>query len=407
MKIVNKQAKLNVMIILIYLLYFSIIYQTGTVPAALRLETPTITITRIIMLIVPFFMIASISDLKKGLLLSVIMLIGIGLNTALYLNSTLQLTYKAILLLMFYLAIGYMTRHKISIDKILYNLILSIIVITLILYTLIEVLHLDIPYQLIRNNGSYYYKDYFHTFYSYHKGFLPRLSGLFWEPGMYAVYLNLALFYYIYNHDVKKKKWQLIVILISVLLAQSAAGYCVTVLLLALTFTKTEYFNRYDKQLLVIIAGIVTIVVIIAIIIDKRETNSTNLNAYSFGLRVNDILSGLKIFVKHPVIGIGFGNDEMFRNLNSLGRGSSNGLVSWLYMTGIVGAVFVLFPFIVNIKNKSLNIENKQTVWLIIIIIFNMCEPIYELPLMPYFLAFEYYKYFNFKVRRSLEYDLD
>lgn len=105
-------------------------------------------------------------------------------------------------------------------------------------------------------------------------------------------------------------------------------------------------------------------------------------------MRFSDISNGLSIFFKYPFTGVGFGNETEFMELDIHGRGSSNGLISYAYMTGIIGLVIALYPFFRNIRISSYKL--RQWIWTIMILIFNSTEPIYNLPVMAYILAVEY-----------------
>ena len=116
----------------------------------------------------------------------------------------------------------------------------------------------------------------------------------------------------------------------------------------------------------------------------------------SFYIRSLDLQLGLKIFKEHFLLGAGFLNTDIFKSLNTYNltgpKGSSNGFITWCYTTGLLGIVFAFIPFIKHsmaIHKKKEKIENIM--FIILIFVFNNSEPIYQLPLMIYILAAEYY----------------
>jgi len=383
---ISKKSLLEI-ICAVYL--FCMIYQSGSVPAALQLDNSLVPITRAGLLIIPIFCFRNIHDIKKLQYVIFFGLIGLAINWCVYPEGVVSLSYKFILLIFFFVAISYFERKKINVNHILYLDIIAIIYLTFIFYIIIEVLKFGIPYVYVRGEGTYWYRSYVGLFFSYHNGLFPRLSGLFWEPGMYAIILNIALFLYIFKENSKKKS-ELFIILVSIVFCQSAAGYCIGALLIIIYIYRNIKTDRNSKYSIAFISALFSVAIITFIIIQKRNTNINNQAAYSYGLRVSDIVNGIKVFSTSPLWGVGYGNTDPFSKLDLFGRGSSNGLVSWLYMTGIIGTLYILIPFINNIikcpKGKQ---RNVRLFWLFIVLVFNMSEPIYSLPLMTYILACE------------------
>lgn len=380
---------------LLYILIFSMIYQSGSVLAALQLSTPIVQISRILILVIPFFFISNIKDLKNSFYILIFMLLGSFISFQLYNSSIIRLLYKIITLLLFFYVCSYTYRKNLNLNKIVYNVIYIISIITLIFYITTRIFHIEIPFNYAQSGDSYYYKNCFDIyFYCESDQLLPRLNGLFWEPGVYSIFLNLELFLYFFSEDISKKKQQLFIILVSLILTQSAAGYCVMALIIYTYLSSTKYFTKKSRTLIAIYLALILVIMIGFILITKRNTDTVDLANYSYGLRVSDLLNGLQLFIAHPIFGLGYGNNHLFIANDIFGRGSSNGLVSWMYMTGLYGTTFALYPFIANIKaNKSA--RGIQLLWFLMVIIFNTCEPLYSLPIMQFLLAREYHQMFT------------
>lgn len=395
------KLKLKPKSILIYLFVFSLIYQSGSVRAAVLGEGILFQITRALVLVVPIMMIM-LNGLKNKeiLLVSAFASIGIifvGINYFLFHDGVLQLIYKIVILILSMGLSSTLMRKNIDIVEYIYKTIIVIAGIGLVFYVGIELMKLPIPYSILFSGNSYRYRNYFELFFSYHYNeAIPRFSGVFWEPGAYQIYLNIALFLYVFGR--KQSKIELGILLISVLFCQSTIGYCITAMLLAIYFSQRTFFNNRVKKIILVLGILVALVVSCFIVYQKVKATS----AYAEGsstLRFADIANGLSVFLNHPIIGTGFGNESEFIMLDMFGRGSSNGLLSYAYMTGIVGLLFAFAPFISNFfyyRDKK-----RQMVWIVIIIIVNCGEPIYNLPIMAFLLGVEYIKMFE---RKSILY---
>lgn len=376
--------------ILIYMMLISIIYQSGSVRAALLGEGMLFKITRVVLLIAPLIcMIGSglkVNVIRMGIKL---FLLGIGIaliNYLLYPTGIVQICYKIIIMILYCCCFGNLSDKSIDLRKYMYQILIGLATVTLVFYILVELLKFPIPYSIVYSGTSYQYRDYFEIFFSYHYTFdIPRLSGLFWEPGAYQIYLNLALFHYVFSEE--KKKWHLLIILLNIIFVQSAAGYCICVFLLVILLIKSNVFTKKSKLYLMLGGGGMASVIAVAVILKKiKDTGSLQNGSYT--LRVADVFNGLNIFLNHIFVGVGFGNEELFKAADVFGRGSSNGLISYIYMTGIVGITFIIYPFVKNLMKDSNKV--KQMCWLILLLLFNTVEPIYNLPIMAFYVGVEY-----------------
>lgn len=392
----NKIEKLDV--VLIYIFIFSIIYQSGSVIAALKGTGLFFQVTRLSMLLIPIYYLYRYRNRKYYLFLFLGVIFSVFfvfINLILYPNGAIQLAYKLVTLLLSAIMFMIFTKKNVDIRDYFYNSVISIALITLIFYLLADLLKLPLPYKYIYNGSGYYYRSFFGVFYTYHYNFLiPRLSGLFWEPGAYQIYLNIALFYYIFNK--KSNAFQYIILILSIILTRSTTGYCIACLLIAYQVIYSDYISEKLRKKIIIYATTIAALLILIILGIKIVTTSGDKG--SFTLRIADISNGLKIFIENPIFGTGFNNDGPFIAIDTFGRGSSNGLISYLYMTGTIGLVVVLYPFIMNIKNNTN--KRKHIVWFVLFILFNSTEPFYNLPLMGFFLGVEYAILFNWAFMR-------
>lgn len=311
-----------------------------------------------------------------------------------------------LLWLMFVLAFE-LDKLNIQFDRIIFDVIFWIACISLIFFVLINLFHLQLPAMEIRQD-TLVYKNYYFLFYTaerYKTGLLIglpfyRLQGIFWEPGAFAVYLDLALFYalFIGYDDVKTKKKQqilkIIVLLVATTLTLSTTGLCIAVALVGIKFI--ELFRGKSKILMIIPAALIAGSIISAVWMQKKGIST---NAWSsYNLRMNDMTNSLELWKENFLFGTGFKNTDSFEATIE-GRGNSNGLLTWCYTMGLFGAVALVFPFVRNAFNKGKNVIT-QLLYCAVFLLVNMTEPIISSYFIVFLVAKEYNEYLKSTKKR-------
>lgn len=252
---------------------------------------------------------------------------------------------------------------------------------------------MPLPYSIFFKikGSSFTYRNYFNIYYTYSHSIFPRLCGLFWEPGVYQIYLNLGL--YLYYRLGKNDKIQFSVFLINIIFVQSTTGYMLAAIIIAAIVINQKKLNVFSKYLIKIIIGMLAITIVLIIFVQKM--NATNVAGDSYFDRISQAKTGIELFLHRPVFGTGFYNTSLYAILDKTKSGNSNGLITWLYTTGVVGMAVALFPFIYNVfKTKGKNRIGRY-LWVIFVLIVNMSEPVYSLSMMVFILAHEYYVVFS------------
>ncbi len=378
---------------LIYILVFSIIFQSGTVQAANNPDSIMFKVTRLFMLIISLMIClksiacAKVNEMKNYIICFSIFEILALINYILYPASAIELQYKIVLFLFFFW-LGKLNEKK---QDFLENVFLDIIVLTalftIVLYFLIEILHIGIPYTKYEGINILY-RNYFNIFYSYSTKRIPRICGIFWEPGVYQIYLNLGLYLYYYLN--KKKIFYLGVLVINIIFTQSTTGYIIAAVILANIIIQSGIVSKYYNLFMRISIGVIAVVFAIGIFMIKRKT--TNTIGDSFYDRIHQNVTGIKIFMENPVFGTGFYNTGLFSSLNKAGSGNANGLLTWAYTTGTAGLLVAIVPYLYGIyKTPGKSGKRKKIIFFIYILLVNFTEPIYALPINVFFLSREYY----------------
>lgn len=205
------KTKVSLKQLLIYLFIVSLIYQSGSVRAALLREGVLFQLTRVLMLVVPICLLCRYR-IKKNVILyiGICLLIGIWvvlINYFLYPDGILHLAYKIVIFLLSGVLYIDFKSKGISINDYIYRVLVALAIITLLFYFLAEIIKFPMSYFVVYSGNSYRYYNYYEIFFTYHYNqVLPRLSGLFWEPGVYQIYLNWALFLYIFEEKENKRE---------------------------------------------------------------------------------------------------------------------------------------------------------------------------------------------------------
>ena len=303
------------------------------------------------------------------------------------------ISYLAKFLLIYFFCI-YCKKYKIDFDYYLCSAILFIASYSLFLFIPFNLLRLDFLASKFYREGNFDFYYNFANIYFYRvtgdallklgSFELARLSAIFWEPGVYGVFLSYSLFY-IANSSLKLKK-DLIIICSNIILTFSATSLCIMLAILGIKFfSKLKWYIK-----LALIAPLFSMVFgfIFYILYSKMNASSPGLNSY--GARMLDITVGVYLFSRSPLFGTGFFNVDIFQSVQKLNRGSSNGAITWLYTMGLNGIFFAISPFIINLRSRIKNMD--YYIYMTMLLLLSMTEPIPTSPFMTYILAKEYAK---------------
>ena len=203
-----------------------------------------------------------------------------------------------------------------------------------------------------------------------------RNCGVFWEPGLFATFLILAI---VFEAAFKNKKtsWlRIILFSITTLTTQSSAGYIL--LLLSFFFALAFKFNRTPNGVgkLFVSLGIFGVLFVMIFLNFIIKNTSLAENEYFSKLlfenfleasRVKAIFHNFEVFLKNPVFGAGFQTA-----LDSTAYVSDTSTTTYiLSVFGFLG-IFHLFMIILGIvRIKNMNVIAKVTLFLIIFLTIN------------------------------------
>lgn len=217
-----------------------------------------------------------------------------------------------------------------------------------------------------------------------------RNQGLFWEPGVLQVFLNILFF--LEAFVIKKSKLFLLFISFVILTSYSTTGLAI-LLIQVLVYLSEERKN--NKLILPVIAILlVPIYFVFSVNVDDKIQGEKEA---SFQKRIFDLTQPVFIAMENPLTGIGLDvfqfqkiREEFYISSNSFigitsttevsDKGSTNSVMFLLAGTGFPTTLLLLYMFF-----KQKIIENKKWLFMIILFISVMSEP---LLLRPFFLIF-------------------
>jgi hypothetical protein len=223
-----------------------------------------------------------------------------------------------------------------------------------------------------------------------------RNQGLFWEPGILQVFLNM--FFFLEAFIIKKRKSLLLLTAIVILTTYSTTGLAL-LLIQSVVYLFNEFKTNKWLILFVFVLGIPLYMIFSMNVEDKIQGEKQA----SFQKRYFDLIQPLFIALENPLTGIGL-DVEQFQNMrqefyisssslnsiqvktgveskaNGTDKGSSNSITFLMAAMGFPTAIFVLYMFF-----KQQIIKEKKWIWMLIMVVSIMSEP---LLLRPFFLLF-------------------
>ncbi len=208
-----------------------------------------------------------------------------------------------------------------------------------------------------------------------------RSQGIFWEPGVFQVYLNIFLFISLFL--TKKVYTPLVtIILISVLLTLSTTGIVVSFLLISYYYLISIKLTLKNLSLTILFFPL--IIGLFNLVNNQVEEKISGKKSGSFLARNYDTLTGFNLAINNPW-GIGFSTTkyqeiarkDLFNLIPGLetDRGNTNSIATLFYSTGILWGVIILYFM----WKQSLFMKHK-TLFYISIFLFLFTEPLLYTP---------------------------
>ena len=226
-----------------------------------------------------------------------------------------------------------------------------------------------------------------------------RNCGPFWEPGVFASWIIIAMILLAFERNFPRKKILIIIMILGILSTYSAAGYLLLIFVLIIGILNISRAIRSTAaKNLIQFSLLFSIVILLLFVYPFFERQFEN--DYYFGelsgnnfwesSRVFSVQQNWKLFLKNPILGLGSSYVET--HTTNVGNTSSSMFLIASY--GVLGITYTL-AFISGIfHQKNVSLSNKIILMVIFLIIINK-EPHYEFTwtwvLLFYMLKEEYF----------------
>jgi hypothetical protein len=144
---------------------------------------------------------------------------------------------------------------------------------------------------------------------------IQRISSLWWEPGAFAVLVDLAFLFSLITKKIRPVSF--VILLLSILMIQSTTGIIVFAVFCLFGFSIWEAKKTYKVGalilLLILAAVIIQQPIFYKVLIVKFQKGSGNY--VSFQARYNDLLVDWDLFKNNLFIGVGWGNLQARLNM--------------------------------------------------------------------------------------------
>lgn len=222
--------------------------------------------------------------------------------------------------------------------------------------------------SIVNTNGIRYYFYGMGFVSSSWSATIPRMYGIFREPGVFACFLSMALMvqlFFLKELNIKR----IIVVAVASVLTFSTAAYILMIVILTMFFVKQLMDSKYrNKRALCFFVVLLLVIIMIFSLIGWKTIENLVFNKLkgenaSRDSRFGSVETNVRIFMKNPIFGKGWdyveGNFENYAVQGVYqGTHNTNTFFKFLAIYGIapfVGIVFLVFVFF---KNKS-----KSRIW--------------------------------------------
>lgn len=297
--------------------------------------------------------------------------------------SNLESQFSSILVLVSRIFIGIIIIYLISFHKFSEIFIKIIIIISIVSWLSWIIIAFDIksilpPFTSIdgRILRNFLFFGVWENFIEYS---VFRNAGLWWEPGAFQLFINIAFLFSIVNNTINKKKY--LIFLITLLTTVSTTGFIIFLMLSFVYFRKYFVLKRSRIIHLIIILFFLFIFLILLspVLFDKFDIN--NNGAFpSFLSRYYDLNISWNLFLDNFFLGYGFGqlentipyrevfiNDDLYALSTPSG---SDGITMFVSQIGILGLLLII-PLLIPKYFMHLDFINKFIISVSIFIMFN------------------------------------
>lgn len=219
---------------------------------------------------------------------------------------------------------------------------------------------------------------------------LYRSQGVFWEPGLLAIYANIFLFLSLFTY---KNRRNSILAIICILTSFSTTGFLLLGIQLYV-YLRSARLKIVNKMYLLF--TIIPILLFFVLSFLSKQSEGKDRAVSSYALRSFDLYSGTMVTLSHPLFGIGLNKEVFLKERDKFlpkemeeifyiieDRGNTNSILMLFTSMGMILGFFILYMF----YNQDVFKEQKRLFFLIMFLGLTS-EPIL---LTPFFMTFIFF----------------
>lgn len=210
--------------------------------------------------------------------------------------------------------------------------------------------------------------------FNYIKVYPERNCGIFWEPGIFASYLTLAIVFESITKPKSISWFRILLFVVTIITTTSSAGYALLILTIGVVMLRDSRLSGYKKIFAMCIILVIGAIVLNldSIILNTALSNNEYLikltsTRLSESSRITAIFHNLSIFRKNPLLGAGI--DSVLSQMSSWADISTTTYM--LSIFGIMGLFYTIFIVWGIFSQKHINDFVKLLMFFILVLIVN------------------------------------
>jgi len=180
--------------------------------------------------------------------------------------------------------------------------------------------------------------------------FKYRNCGFFIEAPMYNILLCFALAAEL-AFSVRVRKKVVLALVVTILTTLTTTGLVFLIVMMVTAVLSAEK-GKQTQLIKVIIVPLALLLGLIAILTFIESKTSSVSGSASMSIRMDHMVSFLKMWIDHPIFGVGYKNMDVFFEYANYDQGYSVGLPALLGMYGILMFMVYMLPWIQGVFNS-------------------------------------------------------
>lgn len=212
-------------------------------------------------------------------------------------------------------------------------------------------------------------RDYAYRGYSYFflyfenpvqaEGGIIRNTGIYTEAPGYSSRLAFALCIELFINNEKKKNARIIILMLAMITTLSSKSFILLVYFIGVVWVfYTKNRNYFQRAIHIAITLIICVGAFFLLYMIMQEEMATMSSART---RVDHLQSGIKTWLQHPFLGVGYSNTKAIAEnhmYKSTPEGASMGITTFLAEGGLylflfyIGSAFVVYRYVIRINKR-------------------------------------------------------